>query len=435
MSPMLRSRQHEHEHDLPPGVLLSVEGVSRDVIPRIPSPPRWLSRFLPKSGLAGQTALAADAYEDEEDDDDDEEEDSGGPRTLNEISFEVRAGEGIGILGPNQDACRVLLQILFGGIPPTTGRVLVRGRVAPLLRTDLLRYTGKEWGEDAVFLAARFLHWPRSLIRERWDEILAFARLDELSDTSPVQYRNRATMRLLMAAALHIDASIYLLDNTLNSFPQFALRCLEVVEQRQREGAAVVHGARKMIEEVSRLCGEVIWIEEDGTIIRGRPVDVALAVENRTRKEVHPLSAPILAALHEPDRPVEVPGTVEVELHVLRKDIDFAFTLELADSAGRLIDVEQPDRFTPDGLGLYHLHIDIPPGLLPEAVFAAKLTAEVGTIGSERPQSQELLSFELVAGGNGAVGETDAAAGFELIAKDGPPQLAEAEIEASVGPL
>jgi hypothetical protein len=240
-------------------------------------------------------------------------------------------------------------------------------------------------------------------------------------------------MRLLMAAALHIDASVYLLDNTMNSFPQFALRCMEKVEQRQREGAAVVHGARRMIEEVSRLCGEVIWFEEDGTVIRGRPVDVALAVEKRTRKELHPLSAPILAALPEPDRPVEVPGTVEIELHVLRKDMDFAFTLELADSAGHLIDIEQPTRFTPEGLGLYHLHVDIPPGLLPEAAYKAKLTAEVGAIGSERRQSQELLSFDLAAGGNGSGSETDATAGFELIAKDRPPQLAEAEIEAGVG--
>jgi lipopolysaccharide transport system ATP-binding protein len=427
---MLRSRQDEHVHDLPPGVLLSVQGVSRDVIPRIPAPPRWLSRILPKSGIAGQTTFAADV--DDEEDDDDDEEFFGGQRTLSEISFDVRAGEGIGLLGPNQDACRVLLQILFGGIPPTTGRVLVRGRVAPLLRTDLLRYTARETEEDAVFLVARFLHWPRSLLRERWDEILAFARLDELTDKSQLQYRNRATMRLLMSAALHIDASVYILDHTLGSFPQFALRCIEMVEQRQREGAAVVHGARKMIDDVSRLCGEVIWFEEDGTIFRGRPVDVAREVEKSVRKEVHALSAPILATLQDREGPVDVPGTVEVELHMLRKDIVFSFTLELADPDGRVIEVEQNDRFTSEGPGLYHLRIDMPPGLLPAGTYTAKLNADLGVAGSEQMHTRELLSFELVAGTT-VVGATDAAASFELVSKEGQAEVAPAEIEASVG--
>lgn len=433
MTPKLRSRQHENEHELPPGVVLSVQGVSRAVIPRVPQPPRWLARILPKSGIAGQTTLAGDVDDDEEDDDDDEEEVDGAQRTLGEISFDLRAGEGLGILGPNQDACRVLLEILFGGIPPTTGRVLVRGRVAPLLPSELLRYTGKEWGEDAVFLAARFLHWPRGLIRERWDEIVDFARLDELAGKSQVQYRNRATTRLLVAAALHIDASVYVLDHGLGSFPQFALRCMELVERRQQAGAAVVHGAKKMIEDVSRLCSEVIWLEEDGSALRGRPVDVALAVEKRDVKEVHPLSAPILASLPEPGRAVQVPGTVEVELHLLRKDIDFSFTLELADPAGRVIEVEQPDRFTCDGLGLYRLRIDIPPDLLPVATYAATLTAELGVIGSERPHSQELLSFEVVARSEGPAGTPETAASFALVASDGAAQLAPAEIEASVG--
>jgi len=427
---MLRSRQHEHDHDLPPGVLLSVQGVSRDVIPRIPAPPKWLLRILPKSGIAGQSVFAADV--DDEDDDDDDEEVFGGQRTLSEISFDIRAGEGLGILGPNEDACKVLLQILYGGIPPTSGRVLVRGRIAPLLRTDLVRYAGKESGEDAVFLAARFLHWPRELLRERWDDIVAFARLDELSDTNPQQYRNRSTMRLLLAAALHIDASVYILDHTLGNFPQFALRCIEEVEQRQRQGAAVVHGARKMIDDVSRLCGEVIWLDEDGTVFRGRPVDVALEVEKRVKKEIHPLSAPLLASLPDRDGPIHVPGSFEVELHILRKDIEFSFVLELDDPEGRVIAIEQQDRFTSDGLGLYHLSIGVPPDLLPGGTYSAKLTAELAVAGSEPAYGRELLSFEIVAGETGAAGATDAVVGFELISGDGPAQIAPVEIEASV---
>ncbi len=430
---MLRFRRHEENLDLSPGVLLSVEGVSRSVIPREPHIPRWLARILPKSGIAGQGMLEPDVGGDEEEDDDlDEGEFLGGQRTLGEISFDLRAGEGIGLLGPSQDAWQVLLQIMMGSVPPTTGRVVVRGRVAPLLRSDLLRYAGKQWGEGAVFLVARFLHWPRALIRERWDEIEEFADLGELGDANPTQYRNRATTRLLLSAALHMDASVYLVDHTLSVYPSFALRCLELVEQRQREGAAVVQGSKRMVDDVSRLCGEVIWFEEDGTVLRGRPVDVALAVEKRALDEVDPMSAPILAALPTPGHPVEVPGAVEVELHVLRKDIEFAFTLELTDPDGDQIALEQQGRLAVDALGLYQLRIDIPWGLLPAATYSAKLSAELGVIGFEQGHSQEMLSFELVAGGEDGT-DPGAAAQFALVAKDGPAQLAPAEVETSVG--
>ena len=85
----------------------------------------------------------------------------------------------------------------------------------------------------------------------------------------------------------------------------------------------------------------MVWFEEDGTVLRGRPVDVALAVEKRALKEVHPMSTPILATLAEPNRPVEAPGTVEVELHMLRGDIEFSFMLDLTDPDGRAIAIER----------------------------------------------------------------------------------------------
>ncbi len=430
---MLHSRSQQHVDDLPEGVLLSVQGVSRVVVPEIPQLPKWLGRILPKSGIAGQTTLPEDD-EDEDDENalDDDEEVSAERLALNEISFDVRAGEGVGIVGPDQAARKVLLQILLGGVPPTTGRVLVRGRVAPLLRSDVIRYTGKEWGEGAVFLAARFLNWPRGLLRARWSEILDFARLDELEKLGGSQYQGHVTTRLLFASALHMDAGVYVLDHGIDFDPDFALRCFEVIERRQREGAAVVHGAQKMIDDVSRLCGEVIWIEKDGTVFRGRPVDVAIAVQNRHREEVHPLSTPILATLAEAKIPVEVPGVVEIELHMLRKDIQFGFTLELTDPAGRSIELEQPDRFQSDSPGLYHLRIQIPAGLLPDATYGANLLAEIGVVGSEPGPQRELLSFEVASKSDGLENASDQGATFALVPKDEPVQRSSAEMEASV---
>jgi len=417
-------------------VLLSVQGVSRIEVPRTPEIPGWLRRILPKSGIAGQATLDPDDLIDDEDDedalDDDDDDFDAEPLTLDEISFDVRGGEGVGIVGPNQEARKVLLQILFGGLPPTTGHVLVRGLVAPLLRSDIIRYTGKEWGENAVFLAARFLHWPGGLLRERWDEIQEFAQLKELSGLGPGKYRQNATTRLLFSASLHMDASVYVLDHGIDYDPDFALRCFDLIEQRQRDGAAVVHGAQKMIADVSRLCGEVIWLEKDGSAIRGRPVDVAIAVQKLEQYEVHPLSLPVLAALEEEKQPVETPGMIEIELHTLRKDIVFAFTLELKDEAGRIVEIEQPDQFEADAPGLHHLRIRIPADHVPDGKYSAKLIAALGVVGSEPTGERELLTFDLVSRNEGMDSAGDAVQ-FELVPKDEAIQVSTPEMEASVG--
>src|SRR5262249_29184083 len=161
-------------------------------------------------------------------------------------------------------------------------------------------------------------------------------------------------------------------------------------EQRQRDGAAVVHGAQKMIADVSRLCGEVLWLEKDGTIIRGRPVEVAMAVQKAYREEVNPLSKPVLAELLEPSQPVEAPSIIEIELHTLRRDLVFAVPLELKDETGRTLEIEQPDRFQADAAGLHHLRIWIPPDHVPDGSYSARLMAAVG-VGDTEPAGESIL--------------------------------------------
>jgi hypothetical protein len=230
-----------------------------------------------------------------------------------------------------------------------------------------------------------------------------------------------------------MDASVYILDHGIDFDPDFALRCFELIEQRQREGAAVVHGAQKMIEDVSRLCNEVIWIEKDGSMFRGRPVDVAVKVAKLHPEKVHPLSAPILASLTDDRRSAHVPGAVEVELHIVRKDIEFAFTLELTDETGRSIELEQPDRFQADLPGMSHLRIWIPAGRLPDATYAAKLLAEISVTRSGHADVRELLEFELVSSSKGLERGPDDNVSFVLVPKDEPVQSSSPEIEASVG--
>ena len=123
---------------------------------------------------------------------------------------------------------------------------------------------------------------------------------------------------------------------------------------------------------------------------------------------------------------------IEIELHTLRRDIVFAFTLELKDKAGRIVEIEQSDHFEADAAGLHHLRIRIPGDHIPEGKYSAKLIAAVGVVGSEPTGQRDLLTFEIVSKNEGVESAGDTVQ-FELVPKDEPVQLSSPEIEASVG--
>jgi ABC-type polysaccharide/polyol phosphate transport system ATPase subunit len=392
-----------HHVELPEGVILSVQGVSRAAPRPEPEAPAWLKRVLPKSGLAG--SLGPDRYVDEEEDNPDDDEDEFGDEVsspLNELSFEVAAGQGVGIVGPAKKATLTLLRILSGSLPPTTGRVVARGRIAALSKAEMNKLFSNTYGEPVVFLACHFLGWPRSLIRSRWAEILEFARLEELEPLDPRQHRNKTKMRLLFSAALHMDASVYVVDQSLPSDASFAERCFDLLAQRQQEGAVVVQRATTRVEEVARLCSEVLWLEDGEVKFRGRPLEVAVEAEKAHKEELHPLSAPVLASLANGGELVQISGSggrVEVDLEVLRRQLELGLTLELTDHHGVHRQLEQPDNFVSEGAGLHRLRISIPGGLVPDGMYDARLMVEIAVPGAAPAPPRELLAFEIAADG------------------------------------
>jgi ABC-type polysaccharide/polyol phosphate transport system ATPase subunit len=423
--------------ELPQDVLLSVQGVSRGAPLPERDVPAWLKRVLPKSGLAHQLSTGR-RDEDEDDPDDDIEEEFGEePAALPEVSFDVRAGEGVGVAGRDKTATFALVRILTRALPPTSGRVVVRGRVASLIKQDLAKYGGEEHGRKAVFLVAHYLHWPRALLSARWDEILAFARLEELNGQPPRPYRNKTTMRLLFSAALHMDATVYVLDEKIPSDDEFGARCFDLLAERQREGAAVVQRAQMRVEDVARLCNEVLWFESNEVKFRGRPLEVAVAVEKAHREALHPLAAPILASLANSSEPAEITadgGTVEIELEVLRRHLDLGLWLEVADGRGHTQRLDAPERFTSEAAGLHRLRVAIPGGLLPDGVYVGRLVAEIAARGAEPMPPRELLAFELVSRGyEEAEGDAEDVM-FELL-PDWEDELPgkESEVEWDVG--
>jgi ABC-type polysaccharide/polyol phosphate transport system ATPase subunit len=397
---------------LPEDVIVSVEGISRALPPPFKGVPRWLARFLPKSGLAGRTGQEVeDLLMDDEDEDEDDDDYLGDDQAaLHEISFGLRRGEGMGIVGADKNAIATIVRILIGGVPPSTGRVVVRGLVAPITTSELRRLMGVQSDRQAVNVMARYFHWPRRLIDARWDDIEEFAAVDEVG--AKPRYR---TMRLAISAALHMDATLYVVDNSIQDDGPFAARCLDLVAQRKAEGAAVVQAGRRFVEGVARLSDEVMWIEDGGVLYRGRPVEVAAEVHRNTIEKVESHAVPVTASLVDGQGPIRLgPGTsnVDFEVHVLRKELELGFGLMLTDEAGQVAELRKPERLEAPEPGIYRLSVTVPDGLLEERSYRARLTVEIAVVGHEPTPPRELVGFDAVVVSGGAAVEEDLPAGF-----------------------
>jgi ABC-type polysaccharide/polyol phosphate transport system ATPase subunit len=399
---------------LPDDVVVSVEGVSRALPPPIKPLPRWLVRVLPKSGLAGQSRDELDDVMMDDDDEDEIEDEYLGEEAaaLHAVSFELRRGEGMGIVG-ERNPIQTLVRILIGGVPPSTGRAVVRGLVAPMSFSELRRLQGNERGRRAVNVMAHYFHWPLGLIDSRWDEIEEFAALEEVVNRP--RYR---TLRLALSAALHMDATVYVIDQTLQDDPAFAVRCLDAIEQRKTEGAAVIQGGRLGVEGVARFADQVIWIQDGRPVYQGRPVEVAAEIHRKTVEKVESHMVAVTAKLVA-DGPVRIEGDtshVDFEVHVLRKELELGFALELAGDQGRVDELRKPERLDAPEPGVYRLRVSVPDGLLDEGSYRASLMAEIAIAGHEPSPPRELVAFDAVVVSGGRNGdEEDVPVGFVFL--------------------
>jgi hypothetical protein len=260
---------------------------------------------------------------------------------------------------------------------------------------------------------ARYFHWPRGLIDSRWAEIEEFAAVDEVAGKP--KYR---TLRLAVSAALHMDATVYVIDASLQDDAAFGERCLDVVAKRKAEGAAVIHAGRRWIEGVARLSDQVMWIRDGEVLYRGRPVEVAAELHRNRVEKVESHSAPVTAVRSSSGIVQLGPGPthLDFEVHVLRKELELGFGLELTDHRGVVVDLRKPERLDAPEPGVYRLGVTVPDGLLDEESYRARLMVEIAIAGHEPAPPRELLTFDAVVapGSRDGVGE-DVPAGFVFL--------------------
>jgi lipopolysaccharide transport system ATP-binding protein len=180
-------------------------------------------------------------------------EEAGSFWALRDVSFELRHGETLGIIGRNGAGKSTLLKILSRIVTPTTGRAAMNGRVGSLLEVGT-GFHPELTGRDNIYLNGSILGMDRRYIERRFDEIVDFAGVASFLDTPVKRYSSGMYMRLAFAVAAHLEPEILIVDEVLAvGDAQFQKKCLGKMNEVSREGRTVLFVSHNM-GAVQSLC-------------------------------------------------------------------------------------------------------------------------------------------------------------------------------------
>lgn len=179
---------------------------------------------------------------------------------LRDVSFEVKRGEVVGIIGRNGAGKSTLLKLLSRITYSTSGRVLVGGRVASLLEVGT-GFHDELTGRENIYLNGSILGMHRHEITDRMDDIIAFSGIERLIDTPIKRYSSGMRLRLGFAVAAHLSPDILLVDEVLAvGDADFQKKCLDAMDDLRSSGRTVLFVSHNMAA-VESLCSRCIWIE------------------------------------------------------------------------------------------------------------------------------------------------------------------------------
>lgn len=188
---------------------------------------------------------------------------------LNNISFEVKSGERVGIIGANGAGKSTLLKILSRITEPSHGRITIRGRVSSLLEVGT-GFHPELTGRENIYLNGAILGMPRSEIRKKFDEIVAFSEVERFLDTPVKHYSSGMYVRLAFSVSAHLDPEVLILDEVLAvGDARFQRKCMNKMRRFSEEGRTVLFVSHSA-PAISQFCSSAIFLEK-GQIKRKGP--------------------------------------------------------------------------------------------------------------------------------------------------------------------
>lgn len=312
---------------------------------------------------------------------------------LKDVSFDLRQGEAIGIIGKNGAGKSTLLKILSRITLPTSGRMRVKGRIASLLEVGT-GFNPDLTGRENIFLNGAILGMTKREVQRKFDEIVDFSGVDKFIDTPVKRYSSGMYVRLAFAVAAHLESEILILDEVLAvGDAEFQKKCLgkmdDVAHKQGRTVIFVSHG----MQSVRQLCNRGLFLEH-GKLAGYDTIEKVIDMYTRQdggkgvyAKEWHPADAPAnkqarLLKVQISDaagNPTERLATdeafgVEIYFEILRDGAYAGLTAIFFDGSGNCVFSSISNRERnfygkPMPAGVYRSRCEIPPNLFNDGVF------------------------------------------------------------------
>jgi len=342
---------------------------------------------------------------------------------LKDVSCEIHRGEVVGIVGRNGSGKSTLLKILSRITEPTKGSVKLYGRSGSLLEVGT-GFHPELTGRENVYLNGAILGMSRAEIRQCFDEIVAFAEVEQFIDTPVKHYSTGMYLRLAFAMAAHLQTEILFIDEVLAvGDTEFQRKCLGRVKDVARAGRTVLLVSHNL-GTVTQLCRRALWLNEGRLEADGDSRDVVAKYFSQSHISSHRWERPPLETEDKAELAISLcsvglrqngrdtsgvisfdqPFTAEVEYEISKAVMDVSIVLRIVAGSGTII-FTSSDTDTQDSLGRNvrnegrYLSVCTIPGKL---LKSERLFLTVGTRrqGTWIELHENLLSFEVSAMGN-----------------------------------
>jgi len=230
---------------------------------------------------------------------------------LRDVCFEVAAGDVVGLIGSNGAGKSTLLKILSRITEPTLGCAKLHGRVGSLLEVGT-GFHPELTGRENIFLSGAILGMRRAEIARKFDEIVAFADIEQFIDTPVKRYSSGMYVRLAFAVAAHLEPEILLVDEVLAvGDASFQKRCLGRIGDVAREGRTVLFVSHSMAS-IEALCGRCLLLKDGRLKASGETNEI---ISQYMAEGLRPESASCRLIVHSGRRRGSVPLMTSVSLH------------------------------------------------------------------------------------------------------------------------
>ena len=305
---------------------------------------------------------------------------------LKDISFEVKEGEVLGVVGRNGAGKSTLLKVLSRITQPTSGEAFLNGRIGSLLEVGT-GFHPELTGRENVYMNGTILGMKKVEIDSKFDEIVAFSELQKFIDTPVKRYSNGMRVRLAFSVAAHLEPEIMMVDEVLSvGDMEFQKKCMGKMQGVSKEGRTILFVSHNM-PVVSRLCNRAILLENGHLVYEGSAEDVVQrymrsATENCAFREwtleeapgAHGFKLLSVAIVDMEDRKIgtvdiEKPFKVKIEYLLEYPGMDFRSMVRFHTQGVCAFPAFERDHHFHERAGRYRTEVTIPANLMTEGEY------------------------------------------------------------------